>query len=310
MSVFRKLLKVAYAKTLNLLEYFEQRDLPTSSSPLRPIFILGAPRSGTTLTYQIITHSFDVGYFSNLHALFYTNPAFIQKIIKYLPRHKSYNFHSSHGRIRGLTAPSEAGAYWYRFFRKSPQHVSLKEIDEQKMKAMVHSLKRFQRATNKPIIIKNLPITVRLEVIQKYIPDAIFIVVRRDTQSNIHSILNARQKSLGRTDVWWSVETPNIDELASKAPEEQVLGQITTIHHLIEKAKQSGNGENFFDLNYEDLCKNPKDVMDALDVFFKNQNLPVAQFSLPPLESFTVQPTKPLSEDLSSKVKNLLKTTA
>ena len=35
-----------------------------------PLFILGVPRSGTTLTYQVVTTQFDVSYFLHLYLLF------------------------------------------------------------------------------------------------------------------------------------------------------------------------------------------------------------------------------------------------
>ena len=36
-----------------------------------PIFIIGPPRSGSTLLYQVLTSYFDLSYFKNLHSKYY-----------------------------------------------------------------------------------------------------------------------------------------------------------------------------------------------------------------------------------------------
>ena len=99
-----------------------------------PIFILGPPRSGSTLAMQVITEAFNLGYISNFHcknlfSLKYTDEDFKKKIDHRTPS----DFESYHGDAKGETAPAECGNWWYQFFRVKPTFVTLKDVDEEKM---------------------------------------------------------------------------------------------------------------------------------------------------------------------------------
>ena len=76
---------------------------------LFPIFIIGAPRSGSTLLYQLLVKHTRVGYISNLMSLF---PHKMITLAEYTKAwHGSRNLKKSNlGYIAGLFSPSEAGA--------------------------------------------------------------------------------------------------------------------------------------------------------------------------------------------------------
>ena len=78
----------------HLLSYFELMLCSNPDKPLRhpPIFILGAPRSGSTLAIQIITSAFDLSYISNQHAIA-MSPSARRTIISTLTTKLSLGFH-------------------------------------------------------------------------------------------------------------------------------------------------------------------------------------------------------------------------
>ena len=82
------------------------------------IFIIGAPRSGTTLLSQLITFVLDIGYINNFIARFWEAPLQgirLSNIINTNLRQISFN--STHGVTSNLNGPHEFGYYWTASFR-------------------------------------------------------------------------------------------------------------------------------------------------------------------------------------------------
>ena len=87
------------------------------SQPMQPIFLIGAPRTGSTLVYQGITNSLDVKYIDNLMDILHRNLFYGAKVSNFLFDSKPHNcFKSRFGNTfkYGLHAPSESGRFWYQ----------------------------------------------------------------------------------------------------------------------------------------------------------------------------------------------------
>ena len=102
---------------------------PDAERPLKwpPIFIISAPRTGTTLLYQVMINQFELGYLSNLHEFFYGGPSLLQAVAGRFQVKKQVGYKSHHGRSKGLQSPSECGDFWYRFFPHESDIIRLHE---------------------------------------------------------------------------------------------------------------------------------------------------------------------------------------
>ena len=233
-----------------------------------PVFIIGAPRCGSTLLSQLLVHSLDVGYFSNLHAQLYGSPTLANHLRILCPLRYRSDFESHHGVTKGLDAPSENAEYWYRFFRRKPAYVPLAEMPAAAGEAFRRSMMRFVAQAQRPVIIKNLYAVLRLEVLMHFLPTARFIVLRRNVFDNAVSLLAGRLKEFGTYERWWSVEPPNFESFQSEPPEIQVVKQIEAVHQLIDIAvNTSGCEGRFLHLNYEDLCESPRLILESVQNF-------------------------------------------
>ena len=75
--------------------------------------IVGLPRSGTTVLYQLMAHTRCVGYPSNLMALFWKTPTVGATIQKHLAQHRpTLSITSVAGRTREPMDPHEFGYFW------------------------------------------------------------------------------------------------------------------------------------------------------------------------------------------------------
>lgn len=269
---------VAFANR-HVFPQLEAATAPSYDTAFRcpPVFVIGPPRSGSTVIIQTITEAFDVAYFSNRHCRFFGAPALAERIFRPTNDRPPSEFQSEHGWAKGRYAPSECGEWWYRFFRRTPAYTPLREADEWKMRRFRRSLLAMTSATSKPLVLKNLYASLRLEPMARHVREALYVIVRRGERANAHSILEGRKKALGRYDQWWSVPPPNVDDLISLDPAGQVVGQIRAINRLIELSMANGTiqPERCLVLDYESFCADVHGALNQLEAFFLSNGIRV-----------------------------------
>ncbi len=241
-----------------------------------PVFVLGAPRCGSTLLYQVMLDYFDLGYLSNLHCKLFGAPSLVERALRPRAWRRATTYDSAHGYVSGLTSPSECGDYWYRFFRRSPQYVPLSEAGAGSLESLRRSFRAVCAAMGRPIIFKNLVCALRLEPIQKALPESVFIVVGRSWLDTAHSILEARMKLYGDYGGWFSVEPPGFDSLKRLPAHEQVVEQIREVHALIDRGRARAPGR-FLDVDYESFCENTHAVLERVRAFHEGLGVPLAR---------------------------------
>ncbi len=227
-----------------------------------PVFVLGPPRSGTTLLYQLMIEAFQVGYLSNVHELAFGGPSILERSLRVTRWGRPSNFESDLGQIRGMLAPSECGAFWYRFFPRQPQHVTVSSpgVDRNALEAAV---RRFVAACARPVVFKNVVNSVRAAVLAQIFADARFVIVERDLRANAASILRARH-AMGSLDRWWSAEPSNVEDLKTARPALQVIGQIEGIKRDMAVGLQHVVPGRIVRLDYDQICGNTHDALRTI----------------------------------------------
>lgn len=228
-----------------------------TAEPISPIFIVGAPRSGSTLLYQAIAGVCQVGYISNLMALL---PRHLIKLAR-VGRNRMQSVgelrSSDLGFIDGVWSPNEAGLIMREWF-DGPR---LKVRDE----LITNTFKSLESLFLGPLLFKNLNNSLRLERIKEIIPNARILFIHRDRIANGASILAARKRFYGTTNRWLGVEPTGFDELLKVSePEHQVMWQIREIESAISRDSCNWEAENFHCVAYEDLCARPEEIIDQI----------------------------------------------
>ncbi len=244
------------------LETLEDGD---NALPHPPIFIIGAPRSGSTLLYQTLVEALDVGYLSNLHCRFFGAPALVERwLFPHIAR-PATDFSSEYGRTRGHTAPSECGDFWYRFFPHQPQAVT--SIPAPKARAMRAAIAHLIVAAQRPFLFKNLINSLRLLPLARVLPEASFIVIHRDPLANARSLLIARKRAYGDYRPWWSARPAQIEDIEHLPPHQQVVEQIIAIHEAINAARLIIGPQRFLDIQYEHFCEDVQSSLERISHF-------------------------------------------
>jgi LPS sulfotransferase NodH len=235
--------------------------------PHAPVLIVGAPRSGSTLLFQVLTEAFDFGYLSNAHCMFSGGPSLVERFARPLRRRASSTFTSRRGVVEGWAAPSECGRFWYRFFRRKPEYVPASAFAPRERRALRSALRALLGAFGRPALFKNMHCGLRLEPLADAVPEALFIFITRDVVDNAHSLLETRRDVYGDYATWWSMEPPEIDALKTLPPEQQVVQQVRSLNALIAKQLQELHRGRFITITYDQLSARPRDVVERVAQF-------------------------------------------
>jgi hypothetical protein len=228
------------------------------NQPLKhqPVFIIGAPRTGSTILYQILTNQLDVLYIDNLSCIFRKNFFYGFWLSNKLYKQKAHNnFKSYHGNTtqHGLRAPSECGGYWYRWLPKDHHFIDYDEITAEMVNEIRNEITAVINYFDKPIVFKNLNAGQRMRLLTRCFPEAKFIFIRRDLLMTAQSILIAKRK-LGYSDnEFWSIKPKNAEQLTTLSSTEQIIKQIYYLEKQIVEDQKLVLKNNFWSLNYEKL---------------------------------------------------------
>ena len=234
-----------------------------------PVFIIGAPRCGSTLLYKVLTERFKFSYFSNFTARFFKTPicgTLLQNILGVRARTGEYNF--NYGQVEGLGSPNECGEFWYRWFPKGMHvYVAPDQTPAMNLKELRAEIGGISAVTKRPVIFKNLYNSMRIAPIVEAMPEAVFIVCRRDYIDNALSILKGRTKNLQLKDRWWSLPPKEIDYLATLSWDDQIAGQVYHTYQQIEDDKERFGPKRFLEIRYEEFCADVHSSVTRIEEF-------------------------------------------
>lgn len=272
-SLLVKLARCVVMVMSPVLHVFENENIKRyGSTPpaCHVIFIIGAPRTGSTFLYQTITNELDVCYIDNFADMFYRDLCFGMALSQKIFRNRPHNcFNSRYGRTveYGWHAPSESGRFWYRWIPKDQHYMdagTLTEDRKQEMRDVVTAvINRFQ----KPFVFKNMNAALRMRLIRAVFPEAKFIIIHRNLEKTRTSILKARQELLGDVSQWWSLKPPGYETVLKCSPEEQVEYQIREVYKQIDEDRRLFSPENILEVHFEKFLEDKESEMERLRRF-------------------------------------------
>lgn len=286
---------LTFNKALGTLDRFNSGPV---ENPLNnpPIFILGAPRCGSTLIYQNLSYCLNVSYFSNRHCFWFGIPSLVERFNN-APSHYRTNpsFTSNHGNTNGWSSPSECAEYWYQFYERDESKQN--EISQTKRIKLRRSFQSFEQASGSTLIIKNLFSVLRLPSLIEIFPEAIFVVVHRAPLDIAHSILQARKKKFGNYTDWFSLRPPNLEAIENSTPEIQVVEQIRSSYEGIKQAEDQFSDAKFYHLKYETFCSSPNKEIENLVSYLNDHGASILKINDAP-EKFDIRKNVTIDQDI------------
>lgn len=240
------------------LEHIEQGLIEGFSSPKKPVvFIIGAPRSGSTLAHQLFAYTGVFGYISNFIARFWGAPLLGAIQQKNIPLQTVTDFFSSDlGRTQGIQSPHHFGRFWKRFFHWNEDHrMTAPSSDEvTTLRREVAALETF---FDRPMIFRSDYCGLQIPILKRIFPTAKFVVCIRNTAYQAQSLIFAREKYFGTREKWFSLKPAEYSELIQHPPYLQVAGQIRYIVSKIMRDLEDINTTDYMFFILENAWPNP-----------------------------------------------------
>jgi LPS sulfotransferase NodH len=222
---------------------------------LYPIFIVGAPRTGSTLLYQLMVKHTGVAFISNIMALVPKKMLFIAKHTNHWMNRIEDVEENDLGYIPGPFSPNEAGAIMRLWFDR--------EVGREERRVIRNTVISLSDIFGAPFAGKNLFNSFRLVNIHQVFPEARFINVRRDPLFAAQSILLVRRNRLGDERAWWSCTPEGYQNVLEQHPLYQVLWQVKKVEEAVSEFLHS-HSPVYLEVTYEALCQNTEKTLRSI----------------------------------------------
>lgn len=227
------------------------------------IYVVGLPRSGTTLLSQLISRYLPVGYINNLIARLWLNPVVgirLSQAIFGLDVRQKIDLCSTHGVTADPWGPHEFGYFWRHWLRldEAPTHKlqkdALEKIDHNGLRTSLDSM---AAAYGAPIVFKNIICGLQAEFLAQARPNSLFVLIERNPEAVAASLLRSRKERYGEASVWWSLKPSTYAEISClKSPQAQIERQIADGAREFD-AELARPGVQSIRFSYEELCADP-----------------------------------------------------
>ena len=252
-------------RLLSLSERRGGREPVSTDLPL--VFIVGPPRTGTTLLYQLLVHCLDVSYFDNVDALFPRAPVTGRRLLRRPDRADRFGFSSYYGNTAGWYAPNDAFQVWNRWLG-GHRYRARQELSEAAAEDMRRFFARWLSATGKPLLNKNNRNADCVPLLADALGNSVFVEVSREHEFVVQSLLMARETVQGRVERGWGLDS---EQLEPGAPREMVIdavcAQLDRIQEKLDHAAAAAGNRRYLRIKYEDVCSDPGGTVEAVAAF-------------------------------------------
>ena len=192
----------AFAKDQSEEDFLEQLNLalaPRAEADYREelaeayptLHVIGVPRSGTTLLYQVVASGLEIGFVNHLVAAFWLAPVYGLRLSRKLGLdRRTSSFESAFGRTPDVGEPHEFGYFWNHHLRypdlceQPPGHDG--SIDWPHLRKVLVNL---AHANQGPMAFKPMLLTWHLETMLEHMPRTCYVWIRRDLRETALSLL-------------------------------------------------------------------------------------------------------------------------
>ncbi|MGH8643132.1 MAG: sulfotransferase [Gammaproteobacteria bacterium] len=253
------------------------------------IYIVGAPRSGTTLLSQLLSRCLEVGYINNVIARFWMRPRIgirLSRILLGPDGREKIALQSVHGTTKELAGPHEFGYFWRHWLRldESPTHrlspQALARIDGDGLREILE--REILAGFGTPVVLKNVICGLQAAFLSGIHRSSLFVHIRREPYAAAASVLECRRERYGNYSAWWSLKPSTYPEISALAnPAVQVAAQILDSVGELEQ-ELARPGVNSLTLPYEQLCADPGKALVQVRRACEEMGYAVAQCGEPP----------------------------
>ena len=266
------------------------------------VVLLAPPRSGSTLTYQILTSGIKNFHLTNIWNLLFSTPVLGGLISSKLCKNYQSSFHSFQGFVPGLCGEAEGLKFWDYWSGQNLEEQDQLNIPQ--LKKLAKKINLLGNGDRGVFITGYLGHVFSVEALREVFPKVIFVHLYRDLLSNSHSIYRLS------SDSWTSTKPKGFSEdtIKNLSRHQIIAKQVTGIHNkIIIQADQ----KDTISISYEEICKNPIQVIDKIIAFARTKDITIekkkltnipTQFSVSKVTADLNEDTKKIALSLSEEL--------
>ena len=211
-----------------------------------PIFIVGAPRGGTSIFYRTIANHPDLAWISNITKKVPSSLWISRMIMLFRKDHR----------------PTEANNVWQKFTGTEHESLGRDDVNAAARRYFHKVLRNNLLIFDKPRFVNKCPgNSVRIEFLKEIFPDAVFIHIIRDGRAAAYSIMRSR---LGHAGAYWSVKPPGWQTLLERPLiEASALQWKMTVEAILQSATRLPQ-EQYMEVKYEDFVDRPVEILEQV----------------------------------------------
>ncbi len=225
---------------------------------LPPVFVVGCPRSGTTIISQYLLAKYKFAYFSNLDRA-NANFPIVSAIWNQSAKKFQPEFRNQYGQIKGIHAPGDGWEIFHRWFSYYYHPI--------KNNSSIHQLKTtiayYESIYGWPFFVKNNANSLRIIELSTLFPNAIIVVIQRNIYENINSIIKGKKKNQIPDDQFWGTGPDNA--LIPDIPKDPVANsvyQYLFINKFITSSIKKISHKKVLTINFSEFKKNPSAFLE------------------------------------------------
>lgn len=238
------------------------------------VLIVGGPRAGTTLVFQVLSRQLDVATTTNVVDVFPRSPIVASRLLGALGPHRGKGpLHAFYGNTAPFRGPNDAFEIWNRWLG-SDRYRAAERLDSAVIDDMRSFFSAWTAAAGRPLLNKNNRNTGVMGLLAEALPAAYFVVVERDPLYVAQSLLVAREVVQGdRAAVWgFGAQVDEPDPITS------VADQVVAVERTIERETAKVDSDRLTRVSYEEFCADPGELVraigDSLGIGFETSGIP------------------------------------
>jgi len=233
-------------------------------------FVVGAPRSGTTLLTQMLAYCYDMGYITNIAARFYMAPVIGCKVSEHIlgDPHECIQFWSRYANTMNPGDIHEFCWFWRNLFLMDDPGAIPDGLSTVSFNATRRHLLSLSEHFRKPIVMKGVyPAYVRSQIDVMLHSNTVWVNIERDPLDCCCSIERAMHNK-GVDWFGWYPPQRIYDRLKDLSLRERIAGQVAYFRSFYQEISD-------FTISYHDLTKSPLDTLSLVNVGEMLRSLPV-----------------------------------
>jgi hypothetical protein len=304
-----------------MLRYIEKkllRKYTCEAAQAAQVFVVGLPRSGTTLFYQLLLNYFDWSYFTRWTDYYYRFPVTAYTVQHFIfPKPRDFEYKSDYGKFQDPSylvkpwRPVEGHKVWRRWFPEEPTHCYRETLSVAAKEEMLATIAAFSAVSGSPFLSKNPRNSVRLLALSDVFPTALFVVVKRDSLYVAQSLYVARLRRQtvrqGHGHSWWGTKPSEFISLRYLDPLRQSVGQTIAIERELQ-AQLLKCKNPYIEIEYKDICERPDMVLHFIQESCQKNSIKVRETRDVNPASFPMEDKRKVSEEEFNTIKEMLYT--